>query len=95
VSVAVAAGFMVGLVALTLPWVRHRKRSGRTMRIAFCSVFVVVASVSFAVETYGQRYSILYGLAFAAWLTYAVAFTIVRYGLVDDAQRPSSSSARY
>jgi len=67
------------LLVLTMPWSRHRKRSGRALRIAVSLVLVVVLSVWFA--DMGHRLE--WDLLFAAWLTYTVAFTYVRYGVRD------------
>jgi hypothetical protein len=67
------------LCALTLPWRRRRHRGGRRWRLAISAVIVVAASVAFS----GLGHSLLYDLAFAAWLAYMLALTYVRYGLVD------------
>jgi len=89
-SVGGALAFAVALYALTLPWIRHRKRSGRAWRIALSCAAVVFASLLFA----EQGFQLIYDLAFAAWLTYTLAFTFVRYGVIDQ-ERRRSSSARY
>ena len=34
-------------------------------------------------------------LLFAAWLAYTMAYTFVRYGVLDEARRASSSSRYY
>jgi hypothetical protein len=52
---------------------------------------VVVASVGLA----GEGYSLIYNLAFAAWLAYTIAFTYVRYGVFDEARWKSSSGSSY
>jgi hypothetical protein len=82
-GVATGLAFTSALVALTLPWKRRRRRSGRQGRMIVSGVFVVVASLSFA----GQGHALIYDLAFAAWLAYALAYTFVRYGIVDSARR--------
>ncbi|MGA1981222.1 MAG: hypothetical protein ABSG84_02030 [Acidobacteriaceae bacterium] len=88
-AVGVGAGlaFTVALFALTLPWIRHRKRSGRGWRVGLSCVLVVVTSAGFAAEV--RR--LIPDLVFAAWLTYTLAYTFVRYGVVDDAKRTFSS----
>jgi hypothetical protein len=90
-SVGAALAFTAGLCALTLPWVRHRKRSGRPWRIAASLVIVLVASVGFA----DVVPRLILDLLFAAWLAYTMAYTFVRYGVVDDARRKSSASRYY
>jgi hypothetical protein len=91
ICVGGAFAFAVSLFALTLPWIRHRKRGGRPWRIGFSCVVVVLASLLFA----DQGFKVAYDLVFAAWLTYTLAFTFVRYGVIDQARRPSSSSGHY
>jgi len=86
VDLGIAFGFMAFLLALTLPKIRHRKHRGRTRRMAIAGGFVVLASLAFA----GEGHPVTWDLAFAGWLAYAVAFTYVRYGVVD---RPRRSSA--
>jgi hypothetical protein len=94
-KVAICAGaaiaLTVSLFALTLPWIRHRKRPGRPGRIALSCVLVVVASILFA----DLGFRIVYDLLFAAWLTYLLAFTFVRYGVIDQARRTSSRRGGY
>lgn len=80
--------FTGALAALTLPWKRHRRRSGRAGRIVVSCLFVVPASLCFA----GLGHAAMYDLAFAAWLAYVTAFTFVRYGVLDGARRRSSSA---
>jgi hypothetical protein len=87
VGVGTGVAFTVALFALTLPWIRHRKRSGRGWRVGSSCVLVVVASAGFAAEVH----RLIPGLFFAAWLAYTMAYTFVRYGVVDDARRRSSS----
>jgi hypothetical protein len=86
-GVGAGVGFMAFLWALTLPWKRRRRRSGRNLRLGVSSVVVVVASAAFA----GLHHALEYDLAFAAWLAYGMAFTFVRYGVVDSAQRGERS----
>lgn len=89
-AVGVGAGFAftAGLVALTLPWIRHRKRRGRGMRTAVSVGLVVGVSVFFA----GLGHRLVYDLLFAAWLAYTMAYTFVRYGVLDHKRRRSGSS---
>jgi uncharacterized membrane protein YfcA len=86
-----AVAFSMALVALTLPWSRHRERRGRRWRITLSSVMVVVASVTFAAEVHG----LVYDLVFAAWMAYLMAYTFVRYGVVDQERRGSGSRRGY
>jgi hypothetical protein len=83
VTVATSLAFTVALFTLTLPWIRHRNRTGRPWRMALSCVVVVLASLLFA----DQGFKLIYDLAFAAWLTYTLAYTFVRYGVVDQAAR--------
>lgn len=95
VALGVGAGvaFTAFLVALTLPWRRRKRRSGRMRRVIISGVCVLVASVAFA----GLGHSILYDLLFAAWLAYLTAFTYVRYGVLDPVRQggpgPSAQSS--
>jgi cyanate permease len=88
VSVGAAIGFMAAIFALTLPWIRHRKRRDRPWRIAASFVIVLVASVGFA----DLVPRLILDLLFAAWLAYTMAYTFVRYGVIDE---PRRVSARY
>jgi uncharacterized membrane protein YfcA len=90
-GVGAALAFTFSLLALTLPWKRHRKRSGRAWRIAASCALVVVTSAGLSAD----GYSLLYDLAFAAWLAYTLAFTFVRYGVTDEARRSSRASSPY
>jgi hypothetical protein len=81
--VAAVVGFTAFLLALTLPWKRRRRRSGRMARVIFSGVIVLLASVAFA----GQGHTLIYDLMFAAWLSYAMAYTYVRYGVRDRSRR--------
>jgi len=83
--------FTAGMFALTLPWIRHRKRRGRGWRVGVSGALVVLLSVAFAAQGYG----LVVDLAFVAWLTYTVAFTVVRYGVVDGGRRLSGSVEDY
>jgi hypothetical protein len=85
-SVGAGVALTAALFALTLPWIRHRKRRGRAWRIAASFVIVLVASVGFA----DMVPRLVPDLLFAAWLAYTMAYTFVRYGVVDDPQRTSS-----
>jgi len=91
VSVGAGVAFSAGLFALTLPWIRHRKRRGRPWRIAASLIVVLIASAGFA----DMVPRLLPDLLFASWLAYTVAYTFVRYGVVDDPQRRSSTSGYY
>jgi len=95
VCAGAAVAFAVTLCALTLPWVRHRKRSGRRMRMAVSCVLVVVASLGFTIETYSLPYAAICGLVFAALLTYTVVFTFVRYGVIDSVRKRTDSAGEY
>jgi uncharacterized membrane protein YfcA len=88
-GVGAALAFTLSLLALTLPWKRHRQRGGRAWRIGASCVVVVVASTGLAAD----GYSLVYNLAFAVWLAYTLAFTFVRYGVVDQARRPSRTAS--
>jgi peptidoglycan/LPS O-acetylase OafA/YrhL len=87
-GIALGLGVTAALVALTLPW-KRRKRRGRGRRIAIASVVVVLLSVAFA----SQRHRVVYDLLFAAWLAYALAFTYVRYGVLDKPKTRSSGES--
>lgn len=67
------------LCALTLPWRRRRHRRGRAWRTAISAIVVVAASLVFADLGHRLRYDLL----FAAWLSYTLALTYVRYGVLD------------
>jgi hypothetical protein len=91
ICVGAALAFTFSLLALTLPWRRHRKRRGRAWRIGASCLLVVVTSAGLSVE----GYSLTYDLAIAVWLAYTMAFTFVRYGVTDDARRSSRASSHY
>ena len=90
-QIAVCAGaalaYTAALIGLTLPWLRLRKRRGRSLRMAVAGVFVVLASAAFA--NGGHR--LLYDLGFAVWLGYTTTFTFVRYGVLDQERRTQSA----
>ena len=86
-GVGSAIAFSASLLALTLPWTRHRKRRGRAWRITLSCLVVLVASVAFAAEVRG----LVYDLVFAVWLAYTMAYTFVRYGVVDEGRRRRST----
>jgi hypothetical protein len=86
VCVGVGVALTAALLTLTLPWIRHRKRQGRSGRIAFSAMLVVAAAVVFADE----GFRLVYDLAFAVWLTYVMTYTFVRYGVVDETRRSRS-----
>jgi len=79
IGIALALGFSAALLALTMPWKRRRRRSGRGRRIAISFVFVVGLSMAFA----SQQHRLVLDLLFAAWLAYSLAYTYVRYGVLD------------
>lgn len=89
VAVGVAFAYTAFLLALTLPWDRPRRRSGRRVRLAISAVIVVLASLAFA----GLHHRAIYDLAFAAWLAYVTAYTYVRYGLLDPKRRSTGPTA--
>jgi hypothetical protein len=89
IGVALGVAFTAALVALTMPWMRHRRRSGRGRRVAIAGVFVVLLSAGFAAEVH----ALIYNLLFAAWLAYATAFTYVRYGVLDSVRLRSGRTS--
>jgi len=91
ICIAASIALTLSLPLLTLPGVRRRKRRGRGVRIAFTGVVVVIASVVFA----DQGFRLSYDLVFAAWLAYVMAFTFVRYGVVDEVRRSSAREKEY
>ena len=84
-----AVAFTAFLIALTLPWRRRKRRSGRMRRAILSGAFVLVTSLGFA----GLGHAVVYDLAFATWLAYLTAFTFVRYGVLDSARRPATTSS--
>ena len=89
IEIGAIVAFTAALLGLTLPWMRRKRRSGRGRRVAISSAIVVIASLLFA----DQGHAIGYDLAFAAWLSYVMAFTYVRYGVRDREKRRVSSDA--
>ncbi len=87
-GVGAVCGLTASLLALTLPWRRRKRRSGRTRRTVIAGVVVVLASLGFA----GTGHELIYDLMFAAWLAYAMAFTYVRYGVRDRARHAAGDS---
>ena len=85
-GIAAVVAFTAFLVALTLPWSRHRRRSGRRRRLVISGVVGVLAALAFA----GLHHPVILDLAFAAWLAYVMAYTYVRYGLLDPRRRRNS-----
>ena len=88
---AVVIAFSLCLYELTLPGTRPRKRRGRRLRLTVTSVCVVLSTLSFNGLGLGWICDIL----FAVWLTYTVAYTFVRYGVLDDAKRSSNTLEAY
>ena len=89
IAIGLGLGFTFGLIGLTLPWKRRRRRTGRAGRIAVSTATVVIASVIFATE----GHALAYDLMFAAWLSYVFAFTYVRYGILDRPHKRESAGA--
>ncbi len=86
-GVGSAIAFSAALLALTMPWTRHRKRRGRPWRITLSCVLVVVASVAFAAEVRG----LVCDLVFAVWMALIDGVLhLMRYGVVDDGRRRRS-----
>jgi len=80
-GIGAGVGFTAFVIALTLPWRRRKRRSGRVRRSVFSGIFVVLASLAFA----GLGHELIYDLLFAGWLAYLMAFTYVRHGVLDRA----------
>jgi len=78
-TVGLGLGFAAALVALTMPWRRQRRRSGRGTRAVISCAVVLAATLAFT----GGEHTLLFDLGFAAWLAYALTFTFVRYGVLD------------
>ena len=91
-AIAVGAGlaFALSMVALTLPWKRRRRRTGRGVRVTISCVLVVLASLVFA----DRGHAVVYDLAFAAWMAYVLAFTVVRYGVLDRVKPMAAAGGR-
>ena len=89
IGVGALLAFPASLLALTMPWRRHRKRRGRVVRAILSAVLVLGVTLSFA-----QRgHAIAADLALATWLAYTITFTFVRYGVLDRARRKRDRSA--
>lgn len=88
-GIGLGVGLTFGLIGLTLPWMRRKRRSGRSGRIAISSAIVVIASAVFATQGHAFPYDML----FAAWLSYVLAFTYVRYGILDKTHKREGTSA--
>jgi hypothetical protein len=91
ICLAVMIAFSLCLYELTLPGTRPRKRRGRRLRLTVTSVCVVLSTLAFNGLGLGWTCDIL----FAVWLTYTVAYTFVRYGVLDDTKPPSSTLEAY
>lgn len=89
ICIGAVLALTASLIALTLPWRRRKKRRGRLRRIVLACVLVLIVSAGFA----GQGHLLIYDLAFATWLAYTVAFTFVRYGVLDHVRHSSSADA--
>jgi hypothetical protein len=89
IGVGALLAFPASLLALTMPWRRHRKRRGRVIRAILSAVLVLGVTLSFA-----QRgHAIAADLALTAWLAYIITFTYVRYGVLDRARRKRDRGA--
>jgi len=82
--------FTASLVALTLPWVRLRKRRGRNGRAIFSALFILLISLGFAAD----HHALVYDAAVAVWLAFTMTFTFVRYGVLDRVRRPRRTRRR-
>jgi hypothetical protein len=87
-GVGAGVAFTAFLVALTLPWKRLRRRRGRIFRVGLSGIVVLIASLCFA----GQGHTLIDDVLFAAWLAYTMAFTFVRYGVLDRSRRAAGGS---
>ena len=91
IGAAAAIAFSLSLYELTQPGIRPRKRRGRRLRMTSSGVFVVASSLVFN----GLGLGWLWDILFAAWLTYTVAYTFIRYGVMDEPVRSSSTLDAY
>lgn len=89
VMVAVAVGFTVFLLALTLPWRRLRRRRGRALRIVVSALLVLSISVIAAAEAVPVAY--IAGLM--VWMSVMLTFTLIRYGVRDRVRSGARESA--
>ena len=87
-GIGAGIGFTAFVIALTLPWQRRKRRSGRLRRSIFSGIFVLLASLGFA----GLGHELMYDLLFAGWLAYLMAFTYVRHGVLDRTTQTAASS---
>ena len=78
--------FTATLIALTLPWSRHRKRRGRLMRALQFRWYLSWLHRLY-LRTWVHRAH--HDLAFPHGLRYTMAYTFVRYGLLDQARHGS------
>ncbi|MGD0798009.1 MAG: hypothetical protein ABR910_09820 [Acidobacteriaceae bacterium] len=86
IAIGMLLAFTASLLALTLPWRRHRKRRGRPMRAIISTVIVFVAALIFT----QQGHALLLDLALVLWLAYALTYTFVRYGVLDQPRRTAN-----
>jgi hypothetical protein len=91
ICAAVTFAFSLSLYELTQPGARSRKRRGRRLRLVLASVAVVLSSLGFNGLGLGWTCDLL----FAAWLTYTVAYTFVRYGVMDETKRVAGALEAY
>jgi hypothetical protein len=89
IGIGAVVGFTAFLFALTLPWKRRRRRTGRGRRTVIACVVVVFVSLVMA----DVDHSVIYDLLLAAWLAYSLAFTYVRYGVRDPERSHHSRSS--
>jgi len=88
VGIGAVVGFTALMIALTFPWQRRKRRTGRALRSIFSGIFVVIASMGFA----GLGHKLIYDLVFAGWLAYLMAFTYVRHGVLDRVTQRGTSA---
>jgi hypothetical protein len=91
ISAAMTSAVSLSLYELTQPGARPRKRRGRRLRLALASVIVLMSSLGFSGLGLGWSFDIL----FVAWLTYTVAYTFIRYGVMDETKRSQSVLEAY
>ena len=89
IGIGVLLAFPASLLALTMPWRRHRKRRGRVIRAILSAVLVMGVTLSFA----AMGHAVGVDLALPAWLAYMLTFTYVRYGVLDRARRKRDRDA--
>jgi hypothetical protein len=88
IGIGALLAFTASLLALTMPWRRRRKRRGRPMRAIVSTVIVFVASLSFT----ERGHALILDLALVLWLAFALTYTFVRYGVLDQPRRGPSPS---